>query len=79
MEELTIEEKIHYSDLVARIMMAASAIFIGLGASVKLLQSSEYGNLLMGTGLVFVALFGVAVYVKNELTKRITAGKTFHG
>jgi hypothetical protein len=79
MEELTIEKKIYYSGIAARVLMAASVIFIGFGASVKLLQNAEYGNVIMGTGLVFVALFGVAVYVKNELTKRITAGKTFHG
>lgn len=79
MEELTIEKKIYYSGIVARVMIAASVIFIGFGASVKLLQDPGYGNLLMGTGLVFVALFGVAVYVKIMLTKRITAGKTFHG
>lgn len=79
MEELTIEKKIYYSGVIARVLMAASVIFIGFGASVRLLQSAEYGNVLMGTGLAFVALFAVAVYVKATLTKRITAGKTFHG
>jgi len=77
--ELTIEEKIKYSGISARILIATSVIFIGYGAVVKITQDPTYGNMLMGTGLVFCALFAVAVYVKKTLEQRIESGKTFHG
>jgi hypothetical protein len=78
-KEQEVLQKIKYADWIARIMIAASVIFIGYGASVKLLQDAAYGNTIMLSGLVFVALFGVAVYVKKKLETSIEAGKTFHG
>ena len=76
--ELTLDQKIKYTGIIARILMFASFLFILFGASVKLMYDSLYGNLLMETGLAFVALFAVAIYVKRTLEKRIEAGMTFH-
>ena len=77
--ELTVEQKIQYSTLIAKILMTASFIFIGFGAVVKIMQDAAYGNWLMEIGLVFIALLGVSLYVKKTLTDKIEVGKTFHG
>lgn len=76
--ELTVEQKIKYADLIARVMIAASVIFIGYGAVVRMIQDPGYGNMLMFTGVIFVALFGVSVYAKKYLQKQIDEGQTFH-
>ena len=76
--ELTIEQKIKYADTIARVLMAFSVIFIGYGSIVRLMQDASMGNMIMFTGLIFVALFGVAAYTKKSLQKRIDVGKTFH-
>ena len=77
---LTIEQKIHYADIIARVMIFAAVVFIGYGVVVKVtIGDLGMANLIAETGLVFGALFLVAVYVKKKLQQRIEAGKTFHG
>ena len=76
---LTIEQKIHYADIIARVMIFAAVVFIGYGVVVKVtIGDLGMANLIAETGLVFGALFLVAVYVKKKLQQRIDAGKTFH-
>ena len=78
-EEARIQQRIKTADITARLMICASVIFIGGGAAVKIMQDASLGNSIMFTGLLFVALFGVAAYVKKTLQKRLDAGKTFYG
>jgi hypothetical protein len=72
------EKKIFYADVIARILMVASVTFIAYGSFIRMLQDPAYGNTLMFTGLVFVVLFGVAVYTKKYLQKQVDSGLTFH-
>ena len=76
--ELTTEQKIKYADIIARVLIAVSIIFIGYGAVVSMMQDKAMGNTIMFSGLIFVALAGVAIYVKKTLEKQIDSGKTFH-
>lgn len=78
-EEDQIRQRIKTADIAARVLIFASILFIGGGASVRIMRDASLGNSIMFTGLVFVALFGVAAYVKKELEKKLDAGKTFHG
>lgn len=73
-----LEKRIWWADKIARILIMASVIFIGYGAVVGLMVNKAMGNQIMIIGLIFVALFGVAVYTKRNLQLRIDSGKTFH-
>lgn len=78
-EEDQIKQRIKTADIIARVMICFSVIFIGGGAAVRILQDTALGNSIMFTGLIFVALFGVAAYTKKNLEQRLEAGKTFFG
>ena len=77
--ELTIEQKIKYADIAARVMILFSVIFIGYGMVAKVVGGDPFANSIAGTGLVFVALFGVFVWMKKKLQQQIDDAKTFHG
>ena len=75
--ELTIEQKIKYADIVARVMVFASVLFVGFGAVVRMTVDQGLGNMILFTGLIFIALLGVAAYTKKKLEASIEAGKPF--
>lgn len=77
--ELTVEQKIKYADVLARVMLIFAVIFIGYGLVAKVMAGDPYANTIAGTGLVFGALCGLCVYVKKTVEAQIEAGKTYHG
>ena len=78
MTEQELEKKIKTAGIVARVCIFASVLFIGFGAVLHLASGDPNANVIMLTGLVFVALCGVAAYTKKSLVERKEGGKTFH-
>jgi hypothetical protein len=78
MTEQELEKKIKTASIVARVCIFASVLFIGFGAVLHLSTGDPNANYIMLTGLVFVALCGVAAYTKKNLVERKQGGKTFH-
>lgn len=74
---LTIDQKIKYSGIIARIMIMFAVIFIGYGFVVRVMTGDPNANLIAGTGLVWGVLFLVAVYTKKNLEKEKSGGTTF--
>jgi len=73
-----LERKIKTAALAFKILIFAAVVFIGFGAVMRLAAGDPNANVIMGTGLVFVALAGLAAYTKKSLDLRKAGGKTFH-
>jgi hypothetical protein len=72
-----LEQKIKTANIVFKVCTFAAVLFIGFGAVLRLTTAIPYANEVMGAGIVFVALMGVAAYTKKTLTERKEGGKTF--
>lgn len=75
--EMTVEQKIRYADIVTRVMVFASVLFIGFGSVIRISQDAALGNMIMFTGLIFVALLGVAAYTKKKLQQSVDDNRPF--
>jgi hypothetical protein len=76
--EPTVEQRIKTVDIAARILICVAVVLIGGGLAIRIMTAEPYANVLAGTGLVFVALFGVAAYTKKKLIESTSAGIPFH-
>jgi len=76
--DITVEQKIKYAGWVAKAFMIFGVIFIGWGFVVHNVQQNYIaGNSIAGTGLVFVALFGVFVYLKKRMEKEVEGERPY--
>jgi LPXTG-motif cell wall-anchored protein len=76
-KEMPLPEKIKYAGYAARIFMACGIIFICYALAVRILTGTDT-NSIAGLGLVFVALFGIFVWMKKTLEKEQVEGLTFY-
>lgn len=77
--EYTLDQKIRYAGIIAKIFMVFGMIFIFYALVVRVIEHIDT-NTIAGTGLVFCALFGVFVWMKKKLEQeRDEATNTYHG